>query len=58
VEGWGRRAIGGTILACAAVGVVLALVLMGEDWPLWRRIAGGLVGGAATGFVITATKMF
>jgi hypothetical protein len=46
------------MLGCTVIGAVLGYVLLTEDWSAARRIAGGAVGGAGVGLLITATKMF
>lgn len=50
--------IAGTILGCALAGALLGFQLLSDDWSALRRVAAGAVAGAASGFVITATKMF
>ena len=46
-----------TILGCSALGIALGIAFLSEDWSLARRLLAGAVGGAGTGFLITATKM-
>ena len=45
------------LLGCALGGAVLAVLLLSPDWSLARRLAGGLVGGAGVGLLITATRI-
>jgi hypothetical protein len=58
-----RRALGdhpviaATMLACTLLGAAIGWQLLGDDWSLARRLVAGAIGGAGTGFLITATKM-
>jgi hypothetical protein len=49
--------IAGVLLGCTLVGIGLGYELLSTDWPLWRRLLGGGVGGAGVGLVITASRM-
>ena len=49
--------ISATILACTLVGIVVGLVLLPEDWTLARKIAGGALGGAGCGLIVTAPRI-
>lgn len=45
------------MLGCMALGPVLGVLLLPEDWAMWRKILGGLVGGAGVGLMITAPRI-
>ena len=45
------------LVSCALGGAILGVQLLTPDWSLARRLAGGLVGGAGVGLLITATRM-
>lgn len=47
----------GTIFSCAAIGALMGVYLLTDDWSLARRIAGGVVGGAGVGILITAPRI-
>ena len=49
--------ITGALLGCTLVGVGLGYELLSSEWPLWRRLLGGGVGGAGVGLLITAARM-
>lgn len=49
--------ITGVMVGCTLGGVVVGMILIPEDWALWRRIAGGAISGAGVGLLITAFKM-
>lgn len=40
-----------------AIGVVMGVFLLTEDWSLVRRIAGGAAGGAGVAPIITAPRI-
>jgi hypothetical protein len=49
--------IASVVITCALGGAILGTLLLSPDWSLARRLAGGLVGGAGVGLLITATRM-
>ena len=49
--------ITGVLLGCTLAGVGLGYELLSAEWPLWRRLLGGGVGGAGVGLFITAARM-
>jgi len=49
--------ITGVLLGCTLAGVGLGYGLLSAEWPLWRRLLGGGVGGAGVGLIITAARM-
>ena len=49
--------ITGVLLGCTLAGVGLGYGLLSAEWPLWRRLLGGGVGGAGVGIIITAARM-
>ncbi len=49
--------ISATIAGCTVLGAVLGLYLLPEDWALARRIAGGALGGAGCGLIVTAPRI-
>ena len=58
--GRGLRAhpvITGVLLGCTLMGAGLGYELLSTEWPLWRRLLGGGVGGAGVGIFITAARM-
>jgi hypothetical protein len=46
-----------TIVGCALAGIAAGLVFLPEDWALLRKIAGGAVGGAGCGLIVTAPRI-
>jgi hypothetical protein len=46
-----------TILFCTLVGIGIGVGFLPEDWSLARRIAGGAVGGAGCGLIVTAPRI-
>jgi hypothetical protein len=46
-----------TIVVCTGVGVVAGLLCLPEAWPLWRKLAGGALGGAGCGLIVTAPRI-
>lgn len=49
--------ISSVIVVCTVVGVVVGLVFLPEEWELWRKLAGGAVGGAGCGLIVTAPRI-
>jgi hypothetical protein len=49
--------IASVMLVCTLGGAALGFALLGAEWSVVRRIAGGAVAGAGIGLVITATRM-
>lgn len=49
--------IAGVLVACTLGGAVLGFALLTPEWSVARRIAGGAVGGAGIGLIVTATRM-
>jgi len=47
----------GVIIGCISIGAVLGVFFLTEEWPLARRIAAGMVGGAGVGILITAPRI-
>jgi hypothetical protein len=47
----------GVFVACISIGALLGVFLLADDWSLARRIAGGVVGGAGVGILITAPRI-
>ena len=47
----------GVFISCISIGAVLGVVLLTDEWSLARRIAGGVVGGAGVGILITAPRI-
>lgn len=45
------------ILASALIGVAVGIVALPDDWSLIRKIAGGAVGGAGCGLLVTAPRI-
>lgn len=45
------------IVGCILLGVVLGIVFLPEGWTIARRIAGGALGGAGCGLIITAPRI-
>jgi hypothetical protein len=45
------------MVVCIAGGAALGLLGLDPEWSVARRLAGGIVGGAGVGLLITATKM-
>lgn len=43
-------------LACVVLGLGLAWFLL-PDWPAWKALLAGLVGGAGCGFLFTCTRL-
>ena len=39
------------------VGMALGPTLTSQEWPLWRQLVGGLVGGLSCGLIIMATRL-
>jgi hypothetical protein len=46
-----------TIVGCTLAGIAAGLVFLPEDWALLRKIAGGAVGGAGCGLIVTAPRI-
>ena len=44
------------VVGCTLIGGALGVVLLTQEWPLWRRIAGGLLAGVSVGLLMTATR--
>ena len=59
---WGfvRRhpVVSAVVIACTLAGAVLGGLLLTPEWPIWRRVLAGVVAGAGTGFLVTATKLY
>ena len=49
--------ISATIVGCTLAGVVAGLLFLPESWELWRRLAGGALGGAGCGLIVTAPRI-
>ena len=49
--------ITGVMVVCIVGGAGLGLWGLDPEWSGVRRLAGGIVGGAGVGLLITATKM-
>lgn len=49
--------ISATIVASTVLGVVIGLYVLPDDWTLARKIAGGALGGAGCGLIITAPRI-
>jgi hypothetical protein len=47
----------GVFVACISIGSLLGVFFLADDWSLARRIAGGVVGGAGVGILITAPRI-
>jgi hypothetical protein len=47
----------GVVVACIAIGTVLGVLVLTDEWSLARRIAAGAVGGAGVGILITAPRI-
>ena len=45
------------VVGCTVVGGGLGVVLLTPEWPLWRRVAGGLLAGVSVGLLMTATRL-
>jgi hypothetical protein len=45
------------IVGATAVGVVIGIFVFPEDWTLARKIAGGALGGAGCGLIVTAPRI-
>jgi hypothetical protein len=45
------------VVVCIVVGVALAFRLGPTDWPTWRKVAAGVIGGSFVGYIITLTRM-
>lgn len=50
--------ISSVLLGCILGGALAGGLLLGDDWSILRRLAGGAVAGAGVGLLVTATKMF
>ena len=46
-----------TIVVCTLIGVVLGLVFLPEEWTVLRKVAGGALGGAGCGLIVTAPRI-
>jgi len=59
VTDWVRRhpAILTLLIACVVLGGVMGFFLLPTEWSVARRLAGGLVGGAGVGLLVSATRM-
>ncbi|MEW5850920.1 MAG: hypothetical protein AB2A00_19190 [Myxococcota bacterium] len=44
------------VLACTALGVVLAVPFAPPEWSLVRGVAAGAIGGAGVGYLIVASR--
>ena len=47
----------GVMLGCTALGALLGVWLLTEQWTVWRRLTAGGVGGVGVGFLIIATNL-
>jgi hypothetical protein len=47
----------GVLIFCVSIGIVAGVFLLTNEWSLARRIAGGAVGGAGVGLLITAPRI-
>ena len=47
----------GVFISCIAIGAVLGVLLLADDWSLARRIAAGVVAGAGVSILITAPRI-
>ena len=45
------------VVGCTVVGGALGVVVLTDEWPLWRRLAGGLLAGVGVGLLMTATRL-
>ena len=45
------------IAGCTLLGVSMGFLLLLDDWTSLRKIAGGVVGGAGFGLIITAPRI-
>ena len=45
------------VVGCTVLGGGLGALLLTDEWPLWRRVAGGLLGGVSVGLLMTATRL-
>jgi hypothetical protein len=45
------------MVVCTLGGAIVGVSMLSADWSLARRLAGGLIGGAGIGLLITATRM-
>jgi hypothetical protein len=45
------------MVVCTLGGAILGVSMLSADWSLARRLAGGLIGGAGIGLLVTATRM-
>lgn len=46
-----------TILGCTVIGIVVGLFYLPDDWTLARKLAGGALGGAGCGLIVTAPRI-
>ncbi len=49
--------ITGTIVACTIVGSVIGLFFLPTEWAMARKVAGGAIGGAGCGLIVTAPRI-
>ena len=49
--------ITGTIVACTIVGAAVGVLFLPEQWALARKVAGGALGGAGCGLIVTAPRI-
>ena len=49
--------ISAIIVGATAVGVVAGVFFFPEDWALARKLAGGALGGAGCGLIVTAPRI-
>ena len=46
-----------TIVGATLLGVVIGVLFLPEGWALARKIAGGAIGGAGCGLIVTAQRI-
>jgi hypothetical protein len=46
-----------TIVGSTVLGIIIGLVFLPEGWTLARKIAGGAIGGAGCGLIVTAPRI-
>lgn len=49
--------ISATIFGSTVLGIAIGLYVLPDDWSLARRIAGGALGGAGCGLIVTAPRI-
>jgi len=49
--------ISAVMIGCVAIGAVLGIFVLTDEWSLARRVAAGAVAGAGVGILITAPRI-